>query len=36
MWNLVETEFLTKHILFIGYSLEDNNILDIIKTISKT
>lgn len=35
MWNLVETEFLTKHILFIGYSLEDNNILDIIKTISK-
>ena len=35
MWKLVETEFLTKNILFIGYSLEDNNILDIIKTISK-
>lgn len=35
MWKLVETEFLTKNILFIGYSLEDNNILDLIKTISK-
>ena len=35
MWNLVETEFLTKHIVFIGYSLEDDNILEIINTISK-
>ena len=35
MWKLVETEFLTKNSLFIGYSLEDNNILDLIKTISK-
>ena len=34
MWKLVENEFLTKNILFIGYSLEDDNILEIIKTIS--
>lgn len=36
MWKLVDNEFLTKHILFIGYSLEDDNILEIIKTISKS
>lgn len=35
MWEMVETEFVNKHILFIGYSLEDDNILKIIKTISK-
>lgn len=34
MWNLVKTEFATKNILFIGYSLEDNNILDIIQKVS--
>lgn len=35
MWKLVESEFLTKHICFIGYSLEDDNILDIINNISE-
>lgn len=34
MWELVKTEFATKNILFIGYSLEDNNILDIIQKVS--
>ena len=36
MWNVVKQEFLTKHILFIGYSLSDDNIIDIIKNISKS
>lgn len=36
MWDLVKTEFATKNILFIGYSLEDNNILDIIQKVSDT
>ena len=35
MWNEVKSHFLTEHILFIGYSLEDDNIIDIIKNISK-
>lgn len=34
MWDWVKTEFATKNILFIGYSLEDNNILDIIQKVS--
>lgn len=34
MWNMVTSEFATKNILFIGYSLEDNNILDIIGKVS--
>ena len=36
MWGIVKREFLTKHILFIGYSLADSNIIDIIKNISKS
>lgn len=36
MWDWVKTEFATKNILFIGYSLEDNNILDIIQKVSDT
>ena len=32
-WKLIHTLFLTKNILFIGYSLEDENILEIIKEI---
>lgn len=36
MWNVVKHEFLTKHILFIGYSLSDDNIINIIKHISKS
>lgn len=36
MWNVVKQDFLTKHILFIGYSLSDDNIIDIIKNISTT
>lgn len=35
MWNDVCTEFLKKHILFIGYSLSDDNIIEIISRISK-
>lgn len=35
MWKLVEGEFLTKNIAFIGYSLEDDNILKLIERISK-
>ncbi|WP_297273611.1 SIR2 family protein [uncultured Bacteroides sp.] len=35
LWNVVKNEFLKKHILFIGYSLEDDNIIEIIKSISK-
>lgn len=35
LWDLTKIEFLTKHILFIGYSLSDDNIIDIIKHISK-
>lgn len=35
MWKMVESEFVSKHIVFIGYSLEDDNILKMIKTISK-
>lgn len=36
LWNLVKQEFLTKHILFIGYSLADDNIIKIIKNIAVT
>lgn len=36
MWDIVKNDFLTKHILFIGYSLADDNIIDIIKNISQT
>lgn len=32
-WKLIHSLFLTKNILFIGYSLEDENILKIIKEI---
>lgn len=35
LWDLTKTEFLTKSILFIGYNLYDDNIVDIIKHISK-
>lgn len=35
MWDFVKQEFLTKHILFIGYSLADDNIIQIIRYISK-
>lgn len=33
LWSVIESLFLKKHILFIGYSLEDENILDIITHI---
>ena len=33
LWSVIESLFLKKHILFIGYSLEDENILDIISHI---
>lgn len=35
MWNHVISEFSQKHILFIGYSLYDDNILEIITRIAK-
>ncbi len=35
MWNDVFSEFLKKHILFIGYSLSDDNVIEIISRISK-
>lgn len=35
LWKLVESDFLTNHIVFIGYSLEDENILQIIKNVSE-
>lgn len=34
MWDVVKHDFLTKNILFIGYSLEDDNILHLIRNIS--
>ena len=36
MWDVVKNDFLTKHILFLGYSLSDNNIIKIIQNISKS
>lgn len=36
LYDFVKNEFLTKHILFIGYSLSDDNIVEIIKHISKS
>ena len=33
LWNLIQAEVLTNDILFIGYSLEDSNIFEIMKTI---
>jgi len=33
IWEQLKLSFVKKHIVFIGYSLEDDNILDIIKTV---
>ena len=33
LWNLIQAELLTNDILFIGYSLEDSNVFEIMKTI---
>ena len=33
IWETLKIAFLKKHILFIGYSLEDDNIIDIIKAV---
>lgn len=33
LWGLIQTELLTKHVLFIGYSLEDYNIISLIKQV---
>ncbi len=35
LWKELETEFAKKYILFIGYSLEDDNILEIIRAVTK-
>lgn len=35
IWNLLKQTFVEKHVLFIGYSLEDDNILEIIKNVRK-
>lgn len=36
MWNHIISEILTRDILFIGYSLEDSNIFEIMKAIKKS
>lgn len=33
LWGLVQTEFLTQNILFIGYSIEDKNIYKLIERV---
>lgn len=33
IWETLKLTFSKKHMLFIGYSLEDDNIIDIIKTV---
>jgi len=33
IWEHLKLSFVKKHVVFIGYSLEDDNILDIIKTV---
>lgn len=35
LWNLIQTELLTKDILFIGYSLEDSNVFEIMKELKR-
>lgn len=35
MWNDVISEFTRKNILFIGYSLKDNNVIEIIRHIKR-
>ena len=35
LWDLIQTELLTKDVLFIGYSLEDNNVFEIMKTLKR-
>lgn len=35
LWDLIQTELLTKDILFIGYSLEDCNVFEIIKKLKR-
>ena len=35
LWDLIQTELLTKDILFIGYSLEDSNVFEIIKKLKR-
>lgn len=36
IWEELKQAFIKKHVVFIGYSLEDDNILDIIKTVRKS
>ena len=33
IWETLKIAFSNKHMLFVGYSLEDDNIIDIIKTV---
>lgn len=33
IWESLKQSFVDKHVLFIGYSLEDDNVLDIIKDV---
>lgn len=35
LWDLIQTELLTKDILFIGYSLEDSNVFEMMKKIKR-
>lgn len=36
IWEELKQAFIKKHVVFVGYSLEDDNILDIIKTVRKS
>lgn len=36
IWEELKQAFIKKHVVFIGYSLEDDNILDIIKSVRKS
>ena len=36
IWEELKNTFIKKHVVFIGYGLEDDNILDIIKTVRES
>lgn len=36
IWEELKNTFIKKHVVFVGYGLEDDNILDIIKTVRKS
>ena len=36
IWEELKNTFIKKHVVFVGYGLEDDNILDVIKTVRKS